>query len=63
MSGLYTPIASYLVYVRTRAFTDRSDVAGLTPRRVTGRPVLVPKVEGDYHLVVPEDVHGNQSVY
>ena len=63
LDGFITPIASYLVYVRPRAFTDRSDIAGLTPRRVTAPPILVPKVEGDFHLVVPEDVHGNQSVY
>ena len=63
MQGTCTPTARYLVYARTRAFTDRSDVAGLTPWSVTGPPALIPKVEGDYHLVVPEDVHGNRSVY
>jgi hypothetical protein len=61
MAGAFTPIAGYLVYVRPRAFTDRGDVVGLIPRRVVGSPILVPKAEGDFHLVVPEDVHGNQS--
>lgn len=62
--GEFTPVAGYLVYTRAdRAFTDPDDVAGITPRWVTAPTARVPMSEGDFHLAVPEDVHGNRSVY
>jgi hypothetical protein len=63
--GEFTPVAGYRVYTRAdRAFTDPGDVAGLpAPRGAAAPPIRVPASEGDFHMAVPEDVHGNRSVY